>query len=71
MFQTFIGITALAAILSLLNNKWLKLPDTIGVMILAILISLGFAGLSLVAPEQVASICQTVSYTHLTLPTKA
>ena len=107
MFQTFIGITALAAILSLLNNKWLKLPDTIGVMILAILISLGFAWLSLVAPEQVASICQIikdidfrtilfefllgfllfagsihidikqlikvkpVSYTHLTLPTKA
>jgi len=57
MFQTFIGITALAAILSLLNNKWLKLPDTIGVMILAILISLGFAGVSMVAPEHITSIC--------------
>lgn len=60
MFQTFIGITALAAILSLLNNKWLKLPDTIGVMILAILISLGFAGVSMVAPEEVDSICSII-----------
>jgi len=60
MFQTFIGITALAAILSLINNKWLKLPDTIGVMILAILISLGFAGVSIVAPDQIKSICQIV-----------
>jgi len=60
MFQTFIGITALAAILSLINNKWLKLPDTIGVMILAILISLGFAGISMVAPEQIASICSII-----------
>ncbi len=61
MFQTLIGVTALAATLTLLNNKWLKLPDTIGVMILAILTSLGFAGLSLVIPEQVASICRIVT----------
>jgi len=60
MFQSFIGITALAAILSFLNNKWLKLPDTIGVMILAILISLGFAGLSFIAPDQITSICHVL-----------
>ena len=60
MFSTFIGITALAAILSLLNNKWLKLPDTIGVMILAIILSLGFAGLSMVAPSQIATVCSVV-----------
>ena len=60
MFETFIGITALAAILSLLNNKWLKLPDTIGVMILAILISLGLAGLNIIAPQSIASFCEVV-----------
>ena len=60
MFQTFIGITALAAILSLLNNKWLKLPDTIGVMILAIIISVVFAGLSFYIPEEISTICQVI-----------
>jgi NhaP-type Na+/H+ and K+/H+ antiporters len=60
MFQTFIGITALAAILSLLNNKWLKLPDTIGVMVLAIIISLIFAGLSFYIPEETATFCQVI-----------
>ena len=39
MFEIFIGITALAAILSFINAKFLKLPETIGVMILAIVIS--------------------------------
>lgn len=39
MFQTFIGITALAALLSFINYRFLKLPETIGVMILSIIIS--------------------------------
>ena len=60
MFQTFIGITALAALLTLLNNKWLKLPDTIGVMILAIFVSIGTALLSLFIPEQVGSLCEAL-----------
>jgi len=60
MFQTFIGITALAAILSLLNNKWLKLPDTIGVMILAIIISVVFAGLSFFIQEKISTFCQLI-----------
>jgi len=60
MFQTFIGITALAALLSLLNNKLLKLPDTIGVMILAIVLSIGFAGLNLVAPEHMTTTCKII-----------
>jgi len=40
MFQTFVGIVALSGVLGLVNKKWLKLPDTIGVMILTILISI-------------------------------
>ena len=39
MFQIFISITALAALLSFINAKFLKLPETIGVMILSIVIS--------------------------------
>ena len=43
MFEIFIGIIALAAFLSYLNAKFLKLPETIGVMILSIVVSLFFA----------------------------
>ncbi|WP_033961187.1 cation:proton antiporter [Psychroserpens jangbogonensis] len=43
MFEIFVGIIALAAFLSYLNAKFLKLPETIGVMILSILVSLLFA----------------------------
>jgi len=39
MFQIFISITALAALLSFINAKFLKLPETIGVLILSIIIS--------------------------------
>lgn len=39
MFQILIGITALAALLSFINAKFLKLPETIGVMLLAIILS--------------------------------
>ena len=39
MFQIFISIIALAALLSFINAKFLKLPETIGVMILSIIMS--------------------------------
>ena len=60
MFQTFIGLIALAALLSFLNKKVLKLPDTIGVMILAIVLSLVFALSSLFQDEATASVCMMV-----------
>ncbi len=43
MFQIFVGIIALAGFLSFINAKFLKLPETIGVMILSIGVSLLFA----------------------------
>lgn len=43
MFEIFVGLVALAAFLSYLNAKFLKLPETIGVMILSIIVSLLFA----------------------------
>ena len=43
MLELFVGIVALSAFLSYLNAKFLKLPETIGVMILSIIVSLLFA----------------------------
>ena len=43
MFEIFVGIIALAALLGYLNTKFLKLPETIGVMILSMAVSLLFA----------------------------
>lgn len=43
MFEIFVGIIALAGFLSFINAKFLKLPETIGVMILSIAVSLLFA----------------------------
>ena len=37
MLQSFSLIFGLVAILSLINHKWLKLPYTIGVMLLSLL----------------------------------
>lgn len=60
MFQTFIGITALAAILSFVNSRFLKLPETIGVMILSIVTSLLFWTFSLVNQEAFLNVCQVI-----------
>ena len=60
MFQTFIGITALAALLSFVNSRFLKLPETIGVMILSIFISLLFGVYSYVDRETFLNVCQVV-----------
>ncbi len=60
MFQTFIGITALAAILSFINAKFLKLPETIGVMILSIVISVFFGLFAIVDNESFRNVCQVV-----------
>ena len=43
MFEIFVGIIALSGFLSFINAKFLKLPQTIGVMALSIAVSLLFA----------------------------
>jgi CPA1 family monovalent cation:H+ antiporter len=50
MFEIFVGIIALAALLSYLNAKFLKLPETIGVMILSKVFSLLFASSYFIDP---------------------
>ncbi|NQY06157.1 MAG: sodium:proton antiporter [Flavobacteriaceae bacterium] len=60
MFQIFTGIVALAAILSFINKKFLKLPETIGVMVLAILTIFLLAGILLIDKSSFLNICQIV-----------
>ncbi|MFS4456322.1 cation:proton antiporter [Maribacter sp. 2304DJ31-5] len=60
MFQIFTGIVALSSLLSFLNKKLLKLPDTIGVMILAILMSLLLASIGFVDEDAFASVCSII-----------
>ncbi|NQZ43965.1 MAG: sodium:proton antiporter [Flavobacteriaceae bacterium] len=60
MFQIFTGIVALSSLLSFLNKKLLKLPDTIGVMVLAIVASLLLALLGVVDQEAFVSVCSII-----------
>ncbi|NAS31320.1 sodium:proton antiporter [Flavobacteriaceae bacterium R38] len=60
MFQIFTGIVALSSLLSFLNKKLFKLPDTIGVMILAIITSLIIGSLSLFDKEAFMNVCSIV-----------
>jgi len=60
VFETFIGLVALSAFLSLINHKWLKLPDTIGVMILAIITSLILGAYSLYDEVAIKQVCTVI-----------
>ncbi len=60
MFQVFTGIVALSSLLSFLNKKFLRLPDTIGVMVLSILVSLLLAGISLYDQDLFEQVCMVV-----------
>ena len=43
MFEVFAFVVAVSALLSYINHKYLKLPPTIGVLILSIVISIALA----------------------------
>jgi CPA1 family monovalent cation:H+ antiporter len=60
MFQIFIGITALSALLSFINAKFVKLPETIGIMILSIITSLLFGLLFFIDSESFLYVCQVI-----------
>ncbi|MEM9547403.1 MAG: sodium:proton antiporter [Bacteroidota bacterium] len=61
MFYAFVGLLSISAILSFLNKKFLKLPDTIGVMVLAIFFSLLFWGFSQLNTEAFQVFCSVLS----------
>lgn len=60
MFEIFIGIVALSSLLSFINKKVLKLPDTIGVMILALVASLLIGALNFVDQDSFVRICSVI-----------
>lgn len=60
MFQSFTIILSIAALFSYVNHKWLKLPTTIGLMIMAIFISIPMGILEVYNPEVFHQACQVV-----------
>ena len=60
MFQSFTIVISLAALFSFINHKWLKLPPTIGLMILALISSLIIINLEGIMPNTYNFFCQLV-----------
>ena len=60
MYESFSIIFAIAALLSFLNYKWLKLPNTIGQLILALILALVVIALKAVFPSVYEYFCAIV-----------
>jgi CPA1 family monovalent cation:H+ antiporter len=60
MFEVFVAFIALSSLFSYLNAKWLKLPETIGVMLLALLASVAIGGIGLIDEITFRRICSLV-----------
>lgn len=64
MFHSFSIIFLLAAIISVLNHKWLKLPSTIGGLILALVVALLLISTQYISPLFYQETCGIVEETH-------
>lgn len=60
MFQSFTIILSLAALFSFVNHKWMKLPATIGLMILALISSILIITLEGVLPNAYNFLCMVI-----------
>jgi CPA1 family monovalent cation:H+ antiporter len=60
MFEVFIGLVAISALFSFINSKWIKLPETIGVMLLALLFAVLLLMLSWFSPSAFGEVCTVV-----------
>ncbi|MDF1864847.1 MAG: sodium:proton antiporter [Saprospiraceae bacterium] len=70
MYESFSIIFAISALLSFINYKWLKLPSTIGQMILALGVALLIIGSEPFLPNVYNYFCgivQTADFTHVLL----
>lgn len=61
MFEVFTLIVAVSALLSYVNHKFLKLPPTIGVLILSIIVSIALGSLQLINIEWFHQACSIVT----------
>ena len=60
MFESFTFLLSLATLFSYINYRWLKLPSTIGLMIMALLTALTVIGIQPVAPSLYDFFCQII-----------
>ncbi len=60
MFETFVFVIALAAFFSYVNYRLLRLPNTIGLMLLALIFSIGMSFLEMISPTLFHRTCQVV-----------
>lgn len=60
MYESFTLILSLAAIYSYINHKWLKLPTTIGLMILALGTAILFLIIESLSPSTYSFFCQVI-----------
>ncbi|TRX48304.1 sodium:proton antiporter [Fulvivirga sp. M361] len=60
MFQSFTILLSISALFSYINHKWLKLPVTIGLMIMAMVMSVPMGLLEIYKPEVFHQACQVV-----------
>jgi CPA1 family monovalent cation:H+ antiporter len=59
-FESFSVIIALAALFSFINHKWIKLPSTIGLMLLALISAIILMALRNILPGVYAFFCSVV-----------
>lgn len=70
MYESFSIIFTIAALLSFINYKWLKLPATIGQLILALLVGIVVLSLKSILPSVYNFFCDMVQgadFTHILL----
>ncbi len=70
MYESFSIMFALAALLSFINYKWLKLPMTIGQMIMALILAIIVLALRPVVPPVYSFFCDLIlntDFTHIML----
>ena len=61
IFHLTAGVLALTALFSYLNYRWLKLPETVGVMGMGLAASVAVLLLGAVYPEAVMGFCHRVA----------
>lgn len=70
MYESFSIVFTIAALLSYINYRWLKLPSTIGLMVMALAIALIVIGLRPISPSTYDFFCNIVldtNFTHILL----
>ncbi len=60
LFNAFTVLIVITTLFSIINKKFIKLPSTIGVLLIALVISLAMIALSAIYPATIAPVCEAV-----------